>query len=422
MRIYDDKTNGVIASGKQLLLSSIKVSEDVTFKASFIILSELRCNGRITALFDLIVLGDVEAKEIEIKGRFVCLGNCKVNGSMIVQNDIWAEDIQATSITCHDRIVAQSIDADTVNSDMNIIIGKTFAIAEKAVTNQNIICGETAFGTGRICASKIITSDPLDLDEGTEALESPFTYSPSQETNHNSELDREAARYSQNNDFRSFFDKLFLIPEIDTTNQFPRYLSVLNTIATDYPSSIDGITDISILLSMVKIINTDYFKDWPIIRQWTEEVKKHFENMIEGKSSDLTPKKSALKMLKGYTVSHDKYGLGLVEDVIETNATRIAYINFSEYGVKTFPLPDSLKFFSVLSETPISSNEEPRISITCEINSFVEWLSSLTLIEENKDYLGENLYRFIFDLLVDKIGLKAKFVEDRFKEKGWTND
>ena len=162
MIIYDDKTPNAITSGTQLLISSSHSSEDVTFRASYIVSSDLTCQGKVTALFDLFVFGDVHADEIEVKGRFICMGHCIVTGAIVVQNDIWCEDVQAASITCHDRIVAQSIDVDTIIADGSIIIGKTLAIEQKAQTNQNVICGETAYGAGRIIASSILTAEPLD--------------------------------------------------------------------------------------------------------------------------------------------------------------------------------------------------------------------------------------------------------------------
>ena len=72
-----------------------------------------------------------------------------------------------------------------------------------------------------------------------------------------------------------------------------------------------------------------------------------------------------------------------------------------------------------LSATPLPSSEEIRQSITCEINSYAEWISALSISNQYKEYLGDALYHIVFDLLLDKIGLKAVFVENRFKEKGW---
>ena len=67
MTTYDDKSKNIIASGDCFILSQCKEYDDVTFKASYVVVSNIKCHGKITALFDLAVLGDVEAAEIDVK-------------------------------------------------------------------------------------------------------------------------------------------------------------------------------------------------------------------------------------------------------------------------------------------------------------------------------------------------------------------
>ena len=169
---------------------------------------------------------------------------------------------------------------------------------------------------------------------------------------------------------------------------------------------------------------SDYFRSWNTITEWTEAVLSHFQNIAEGKISGSIQGKPVEKLLKGDTVYHNKFGIGVVESIDPSvtgfDSGKKATINFEEYGMKKFPIPDALKFFSILSETPSLSCEEIKSSLTCEINDYEEWLTALKTINENKECLGDTLHNSIFDLLINKIGLKAKFVEDRFKEKGWS--
>ena len=421
MVVYDDKTSNAITSGTQMLIPSCQDSEDVTFKASYIVSSDLNCQGKVTALFDLVVFGDVHADEIDVKGRFICMGHCVVSGAIVVQNDMWCEDVRATAITCHDRIVAQSIDADSIFADGSIIIGKTLAIEKKAQTNQNVICGETAYGAGKIIASSILTVEPLDLDDGEEALESPFQYSP--KTQSTIQISAESAKYEKDNDYAGYIAALIKNSEEPVQKQLKKYLTVLKAVEMAAPSSVSEFRDAALLIWLVEMSNSDYFKGWNTISEWTETVLTHFQNVAEGKITGSTQGKPAEKLLKGYTVSHTKYGIGTVEDIVSsgtgTHSSKMAMINFEEYGVKKFPIPDALKYFLVLSETSICSSEEIKGSMTCDINDYQEWLTALEIINENKELFGDNLHNAIFELLIEKIGLKAKFVEDRFKEKGW---
>lgn len=423
MILYDDKTKNAIKTGNQLLYPNINQFDDVTFKASYIISGDLHCTGKISALFDLIVFGDVIAEEMDIKGRFVCMGRCDISGTIIVQNDIWAEDIQANSVVCHDRIVAQSIDADTVIADSNIIIGKTLAIEKKAQTYQNIICGETAYGAGKIVASSILTAEPLDLDDGEDALESPFQYAPKSSSSGNTELSRESAKYALNNDYSGFLSELMKIPDESMQVRFGYYLTVLKAVEMAYPSSISEFKDAALLIWMIEISHSDYFKDWPKVKEWTEAVLAHFKDMSEGKTAGLHEAKPATKLDKGYTVLHSKFGRGIVRSIFQMSSkgklSRMAVVEFELYGEKKFPLPDSLKFFSILSEHEAPPADEVKSSIQCNINGYSEWLSALQSIHIHKEYLGTSLYNTVYSLLLSKLGLKPKFVEDRFKEKGW---
>lgn len=419
MEVYDEKNPTAIPSGTYLLIPNCQGSEDVTFKASYIISSDLICKGKVTALFDLVVFGDVRANEIDVKGRFICMGRCIVSETIVVHNDMWCEDVQASSIICHDRIVAQTVDANTIFADGSIIIGKTLVIEEKAQTDQNILCGETAYGAGKIIASSILTVEPIDLDDGEDALESPFKYTPIPETDVIIEGSKESTKYEKDNDFAGYISVLMTNTEKTIHKQLKKYLTVLKTVEKAKSVSISELRDVSILIWLIEISQSDIFKGWDIVTEWTETVLIHFQNIAQGKLSTSIQGKPAEMIQKGYIVSHKKLGIGVVENIVSSSSGKMAKINFEEYGAKTFPLPDSLKFFLVLSETSAFTSEEIKSSMTCEINDYDEWLSALQIINESKGRLGESLHNAIFELLIEKIGLKAKFVEDRFKEKGW---
>lgn len=424
MKLYDDKTKNAINNGMQLLLPVVDANEDIIFKASYVIAGDLQCSGKVSALFDLIVLGDASAKEIDVKGRFVCMGHCTVNGAIIVQNDIWGEDLRADSITCRDHIVAQSIDVDTIISDGNIIIGKTLAIEEKAQTSQKVICGETAYGAGKIAASCILTAEPLDLDDGEDALESPFQYAPQVASKGIFGVSVGSVEYSLSNDYIGFISELKKISDATAQKDLERYLTVLRVVDKAFQNSISEFRDVAILIWLLEISNSAYFKGWPKILEWTECILVHYKDMVEGKISSLHEPQPATKLEKGYTVLHKKFGKGVVRSILQTSIngknSRMVIVHFELYGEKKFPLPDSLKFFSIISEGQVTSTEEINATIQCNISSYSEWVLSLQIVERYKDKLGINLYSIMQDLLLAKIGLKSKFIEDRIKEKGWS--
>src|SRR5665647_216725 len=149
MTTYNDKTIGIVASDGRFILPYCIDCDDVTFKASYIVASNIKCKGKITALFDLIVIGDLEANEIDVKGRFLCMGKCKAD-TIIVYDEIWSEEITAISIETNSRITAQALKAKTIIAEGSILIARTLDIGSTAESKKAIICGETVFGSGII--------------------------------------------------------------------------------------------------------------------------------------------------------------------------------------------------------------------------------------------------------------------------------
>lgn len=424
MRYFDDKTKGIIESENRLIIQRIDVLDDVTFKASYIVSSGLYCKGKITALFDLMVMGDLEADELDVKGRFVCMGNCIVSKSITVQNDIWAENIRTSSIICHDQMIAQEIDVDSVTAEGNIIVGKTLAIEEKAQTNQNIICGETAYGAGRIIASTVMTSEPLDLDEGEEAIKSPFLFKTQGGLAADMKIREESLYYAENNDYEGFLSKLLMSSDGSENNCFCRYLKVLKTVEILVCSKVENIKDTAILLGLLEVVDSEYFKLWPKLREWTDLVCQYFANKVCRNQSNKLEFQPATDLKKDYAVLHTKYGKGIVRQIqflkTSNSISQIATIEFELHGEKKFPIPNSLKYFKIINEKSVLSSDENEDAIECNVSSYEEWLSALVLINRHKEYLGAELHKIMYELLLAKLGLKVKFVQERFKEKGWS--
>ena len=421
MTFFDDKASGVVKIDRSLLLPIIDSHDDVTLKASFVATSDFKCAGKVTALFDLIVMGDFEADELEVKGRFVCHGTCVVNKAMIVHGDILAETVQADSVVCHDRIVAQSLDVTTVSADGRILLGKTLSVEEKAQTPQIIMCGETAYGAGRVSARTLITAEEIDLDDGVEALESPFSYSAKKSTS--TQFEKVVLHYREQGDYAGLLGKLLATPDEQKKSVLTSFLTTLQTVEKKYPKEIHTLRDFSVLIWLLKIANTEYFRGWENITIWTQTVKKHFDDLVHGKFPGDEEPTPAKDLQTGNIVLHSTYGRGQVQAINITNAigrtSKMATIKFEEHGTKNFPLPGSLQFFKLLKKTGELEGGDIKSFLSVSIGSYLEWLDALKTIERYKDYLGNDLHGFIYELLLAKLGIKPRFVEERFKDKGW---
>lgn len=290
--IFDGKTKGAIASGTQFILPSFKPCEDVIFRASYIVASNIKCNGKVTALFDLIILGDIEAAEIDVKGKFVCLGNCEVVGSIIVQNEIWANYIRAEYIETHDRIVARDIDIGNIISEGSIVVGKTLAIEKLAKSMKNILCGETVYGAGKIIAKTIVTGDPLDLDNGEEALQFPNTYTPQglqiKRPDNDSSIEQinpifiGITKYAPNGNYREYLNFL-TSTSFDNAckSKFAGWSDVINEAETISKNGISEYTDVAMVIRLAEIAGSPFFKNWGNIVELFGIFNNHFKNYIQ---------------------------------------------------------------------------------------------------------------------------------------------
>lgn len=355
MITYDDKTKGVIESDGRFILPTFKPCDEATFKASYIVASDIQCDGKITALFDLIVLGNIKATELDIKGRFVCLGNCEVIGSIIVQNEIWANDVRATNIETHDRIVAQEIDGGTIIADGSIVVGKILAIERLAKSDKYILCGETAYGAGKVSANTIITGEPLDLDDGEEAVVSPRTYSPSSAQPQPSSTNAATTEpvnlisfgqteYAPNGNFRGYLDLLISIScDKNSKAKFARWRSVISEAEAVCQSGIGEYINVALLIWLVEIVNSGYFKNWDKTDGLVDVFEDHFKGLVQ----------------------------------------------------------------------------RDRTGVDCIIGSYKEWLEALTILSYFGTTIDSAVYSIAFEMVISNLGLKAKFVSERLNEKGW---
>lgn len=357
MTTYDDKATGIVASGGKFILPHCIDCDDLTFKASYIVESNIKCKGKITALFDLIVIGDVEASEIDVKGRFICIGKCKAN-TMIVYDEIWSEEIVASSIETNSRITAQELKAKTIVAEGSILIARTLDVDSTAESSKAIICGETAFGAGIISAPILFTGEPLDLDNGEDAVitkdtvkDQKFEDSNHPNDNHISSgaeanlIQMGEANFKQENDYCGYLD--FAISKAhdeEEREKFKRWKTTLFEVEL-YCCSIDNCTNAVQLIWLSEVASSDHFRNWPKIDEMFIMFDQHFA------------------------------------DLMHENAD----------------------------------------GIVCCISSYSELLRALSILHLYGDIMSKELYCWIYEQLISNLGLRPEFVYKRLNEKGWVN-
>ena len=419
MAVYDDKTSGIIKAGDRdncFIISNVKSRTEAVFKASYIVASSLRISGKITALFDLIVLGDVEADDIEVKGKFICMGDCTVENSIIVQDKMFAKQVKAKNIEVHDQITAQEIDVDVIKADGNIIVGQTLATEELAFSEQNILCGETAYGAGKISANSIITVEELDMDDGVDAVVNPnIIVFEGQNVKSGFDFGK---KHIDKNDYEAYFSDLWV--DCDDVMQYNivRWRRALSEVEKIVKGKELECFDLGLLLTLTEINFSSYFKGWDTISQWWNSLFKHFNSIANGEGLGVEKKISMADFTINQRVRHDKYGTGKVTGTRKASGETMADIMFDGGKTKSFKLDIAIKFFSLEKESKYTPEELIEKLFIAPIE-YGEWLAFLSIMEMYDNMYSPNLNKILNDLLYSKIGLKTKFIEERIKDNGW---
>ncbi len=415
MAIYDDKTAGIIKADEYFIINEVKSRTDAVFKASYLVASNLRVSGKITALFDLIVVGDVSAEDIDVKGKFICLGDCTVRNSIVVQDKMSVQQVKAQTIEVHDEIIAQEIDVDNMKADGNIIVGQTLATEELAYSEQNILCGDTAYGAGEISARSIITVNELDMDNGVDAAVNPniIVFEEKKEAS----VTPQGGNYAVKNDYESYFNELWVEgDEIlkDKIFRWRRALKETEELLAQAESTFSCF-DVGLLLTLTEIANSNYFDEWFEIEAWWKNLLAHFNNIAEGNLIGLKKNLTIDDFAVNLRIKHVTFGTGTVSAV---RGGGMVDILFDSGKRSSFQLGIALKFFS-LEEINAVTSEQLRAQLFVEPMEFSEWLAYLNVLELYAHVFSPKLLTILEELLYAKMGLKPKFVAERIKENGW---
>ena len=421
MAVYDDKTSGIIKAGDRdncFIISNVKSRTEAVFKASYIVASSVRVSGKITALFDLIVLGDVEADDIEVKGKFICMGDCTVENSIIVQDKMFVKQVKAKNIEVHDQITAQEIDVDVIKADGNIIVGQTLATEELAFSEQNILCGETAYGAGQISANSIITVEELDMDDGEDAVVEPYKIVfEGKKSERNFDYGK---KYIDKNDYESYFSDLLTDCDDMTKYNIVRWGRALREIEKTINKGETDCFDIGLLLTLTEIAHSTYFKGWNKIFSWWTILLDRFNKIANKEGLGVERTLSISDFAVNTRVRHDRYGVGRVTGLRKSGETMMDVL-FDNGKTVSFKLDIAIKFFSL--EVKSEYTPEELISrLHIEAMEYGEWLAYLSVMETYDQMYSKKLCDIINDLLYSKSGLKTKFILDRIKENGWTDN
>ena len=373
---------------------------------------------------------DLEQREGRIN-RFECLAIrqnvAKRYGNIQFKNDIWVEDLQAKIVEAHERVVAQEIETETITAEGSIIVGRILAVDELALSHGKIICGETAYGSGRIAASVVMTGEPIDLDDGEDAIDHPNVYEPDA-AEAGAAIGRDtlintSREYSATNNYKEYIDFIMeTVPWEDKANSFGKWAERLETIES-VMDDCSSCRDLSLLVWLTEIVNSEVFCGWETLEQWYEQLTEVFEKLCHNKPPVEVEPTDLKSLALNDVVSHDVFGQGSIESITNTPSGKQFSVRFQRCGVKKFMfVPSTMVHFKLIAREGANYAGEfvdYKNSITCTASDYAEWIDLLRVLNTYGKYFETDLFNLAFDLVTAQLGLKGKFVSDRFREKGW---
>ena len=337
---------------------------------------------------------------------------------MTVQDKLFVKEIRAKSIEVHDDITAQEIDVDVLRADGNVIVGQTLATEELAYSEQNILCGETAYGAGRISAHAIITGEELDMDDGEDAVVDPNKIVF--DDNSGNQKSVNGKKYAEKNDFESYLGELFDNCGMDDIKQYTvvRWLRILKKVCEVEQQINFECYDVGLVLGLTEIRFSEYFSGWETIAKWQKDFLEKFNKMANGESVSQETKLTVKTLSVGQRLVHSTYGIGSIVDIKKKDKTLVEVL-FDSGKKLSFQMEIALKFFS-RADAPTAEEIISKLYIKPE--EFEEWANYIQILEVYGHMFSPKLNECAMDLLCSKIGVKSKFVLDRIKENGWSDD
>ena len=177
LRQYD--TSDTVLGGKNIL-EAFETDDVVLFNESYTIIGEETSAKKISATYDLTIIGNITVDEIKVNGDLTIIGDISAKvltcaNTLICQGHVDADKIYVGGI------VAKSVKCVEFICDGNALIETTIDIDESSRTEKTMVACEGIMGAGTFAALNAIANEYFEFSGDIQGkvleLESDFTLS-----------------------------------------------------------------------------------------------------------------------------------------------------------------------------------------------------------------------------------------------------
>lgn len=417
--IFDDKMGQNHELG-YVVKEILTEYSDILFTSSYIVVSDLKCIGKINANFNLIVVGDVSAESIYVKGDFICLGKCKVTGSLETGGLIWVNEVFAKGIISHDSIMAVEIDANEIRAESQITASKTLGVEKLLETiNGVVLCGETIYGSGAVRAKVLLTAETPDLDGEIQVETSPYSILdngvgvPSEQVEQVStqkgSLLMDIFALSRENNFLGIIERL---KHQESCSLKIKISKQIDTLQKGQDELILKKSNLITYLRLFDICNDEVFSCSSDVEKLFKQYSIAMHNLETDDKRDI----NIDDVKAGTSLIHQTYGQG---QVLEKDNRGIISVIFADGDTRKFKLPDAASKFEMLVNERAEDIRKIFDDIEIDIKSYQEFIEILDLLNRYGARLNKELFEFAYEMVYSKIGVKLHYLDREFSERGW---
>lgn len=209
--IREYNTSSIVCNDTNIC-EAVETDDILRFNESYVVVGECLKAKEIFAMYDLTVMGDVQAEKIEVNGKLYVSGNIKADQIRCSSNVSCNGNILCESISGDSDLIANSVDAEKIEIYGNLMVTTSINVEKSCTVNRNILSGEGFSGNGELSTENLLTVDYFDFDGSVKGkvfeMETMFEgLSKSESSSVNDEKKQEFS--SINDGLESFYTKYF---------------------------------------------------------------------------------------------------------------------------------------------------------------------------------------------------------------------
>ncbi len=154
--------------GDKNILQAFDCEDMVLFNESYVVIGEETHARIIRAAYDLTIIGDLSASEVQVNGTLTVTGNIDAQKINCSNTLLCQGSINADSIYVGADMIANSVKCSEFLCDSNAVIRTTIDIDNSSRTEKTMIACEGIIGAGTFAAMNAIANEYFEFDGNIE--------------------------------------------------------------------------------------------------------------------------------------------------------------------------------------------------------------------------------------------------------------